>query len=91
MKRKYNHTASRMTSDGNWWRANEIVVIRHHNLGSETHQSFRVNARRITRGCLYGRNIWVIGREIEDRLDLVTDREENVFALLRHNNLKSQG
>ena len=33
-----------MTSDGNWWRANEIVVIRHHSRESETRQSFRVNS-----------------------------------------------
>jgi hypothetical protein len=33
-----------MTSDGNCWRANEIVVIRHHSRESETRQSFRVNS-----------------------------------------------
>ena len=51
MKRKYNHTACRMTSDGNWWRANEIVVIRHHSCECEARQSFRVNSSlRIGRG-----------------------------------------
>ena len=44
VKRKYNRTACRMTSDGNWWRTNEIVVIRHHSRESESRQSFRVNS-----------------------------------------------
>ena len=44
VKRRYNHTACRMMSGGNWWRANEIVVIRHHSRGSETRQSSRVNS-----------------------------------------------
>jgi hypothetical protein len=31
-------------SGGNWWRANEIIVIRHHSRGSEACQSSRVNS-----------------------------------------------
>ena len=44
VKQKNDHNACLMTSDGNCWRANEIVVIRHHNRGSGTRQSFRVNS-----------------------------------------------
>jgi hypothetical protein len=33
-----------MMSGGNWWRANEIVVIRHHSPSSRTRQSSRVSS-----------------------------------------------
>jgi hypothetical protein len=48
VKRRYNQTACRMMSAGNWWRANEIVVIRHRSRRSGTRQSSRVSSEERT-------------------------------------------